>query len=114
MPDGNHFELRQRLLDALDVLEHTAPPSFEAAFDLLATYLPRVPPARDAHLAERFRRVIALIRASKDQARLPANLASRRTAWRVISQERVRHAIPERRPSQASHATRPHARGAKL
>ncbi len=61
-------ETRARLLDALDVLEHTQPPSFEAAFALLASYVPGLPPARDEYLAYHFRRVIALILAAKDHA----------------------------------------------
>ncbi len=52
-------------MDALDVLEQNPPASFEAAFDLLAMYLPGNHPERDTLLAARFREVIALIQASK-------------------------------------------------
>ncbi len=57
--------LRERLMDALDVLEKSRPTSFEAAFELLATYLPGNRPQQDEQLASRFRDVIASIQASK-------------------------------------------------
>ncbi len=66
MPELAPLETRARLLDALDVLEHTQPPSFEAAFALLAAYVPGLSPARDEYLARHFRRVIARILAAKD------------------------------------------------
>ncbi len=74
MPDDNHsddnfLELRGRLLIALEVLEQIAPPSFEAAFDLLATHVPGIPTDRDDELAARFRKVVHAIEQSKDRKR---------------------------------------------
>ncbi len=68
VPELADYETRARLLDALDVLEHTQPASFEAAFALLASFVPGLPPVRDEPLAHHFRRVIALILAAKDLA----------------------------------------------
>ncbi len=67
MPELAQSEVRARLLDALDVLEHTQPASFEAAFALLAAYVPGLPPIKDEHLAQHFHRVIALILAAKER-----------------------------------------------
>ncbi len=71
MLDGNYsddyLELHGRLRIALDVLEQIAPPTFEAAFDLLATYVPGIPPGRDDELAAQFRKVVHAIEESKER-----------------------------------------------
>jgi hypothetical protein len=59
-------ELRDRLLNALAAIELTRPPSFRAAFDFLAIYLPGIRPVHDAELASAFRRVISAVEEAAD------------------------------------------------